>query len=542
MIRPCRFPPLPGEGRAMGEGGQGGEAVLRLVLLLFTLAAPLPAVTAAGAVGDPPVLFPDLAPLEKDVAEQLGQAQEWLTRLAATPSADAKDLVSAYGDLGTLYHAYGLREPAEACYRNAARLAPGDPRWPHALGVLLQDAGRPDEAAAAYRRALAGAPKDVPALVHLAEIARLQGKAEDAETALRQALALEPGSAAVQALLGQTALDRQDFAEAVRRLEAALAAAPAANRLHYLLAQAYRGLGDTAKAGEHLAQAGQVGARAADPLLDEIEAVRTGERVRLARAKTAYQNGRFKDAADLYRQLLAGRPDSVEARINLAASLVQLGDNAGAVTELREAARRDPANATAHFNLGTLLALQGPSAEARDHLAAAVSLLPKDAEAHRSLAQVLRDGGHPEEALAEYAKAVELDPADEKARVGEAETLVRLERYRPAKEKLEEGTKTLPRSGLLAYGLARLLAACPDLSLRDGARARALAFAVWQAQASAAHAETVALANAEAGNCAEAARWQRIALEGAEKELAPGQVAEMKARLAGFEKGAPCRP
>jgi len=511
------------------------RALALLLLLAFTLASPL------AAIGDPPLRLPDLAPLEKDVAEQLGQAQEWLTRLAALPDAEAKDLISAYGDLGTLYHAYGLREPAEACYRNAARLAPGDPRWPHALGVLLQDAGRLDEAAEAYRKALAGAPKDVPALVHLAEIARLQGKAEEAETSLRQALAIDPGGAAVLALLGQTALDRQDFAEAVRRLEAALAGAPAANRLHYLLAQAYRGQGDTAKAGEQLAQAGQVGVRPADPLLDELEAVRTGERVSLARAKTAYQNGRFKDAADLYRQLLATRPDSVEARINLAACLVQLGDNAGAVTELREASRRDPGNATAHFNLGTLLALQGPSVEAKDHLAAAAALLPKDAEAHRSLAQVLRDGGKLEEALAEYSKSVALDPADEKARVGEAETLVRLGRYGPAKGKLEEGYKTLPRSGLLAYGLARLLAACPDHSLRDGVRARDLAFAVWQAQSSAAHAETVALANAEAGDCAEAARWQHIALEG-EKELAPGKVAEMKARLAVLDKGAPCRP
>jgi tetratricopeptide (TPR) repeat protein len=518
----------------MGEGP--GVRALCALALLFALASPLSAV-----VGDPPVRFPDLAPLEKDVAEQIGQAQEHLTALAAAPAADPKELVAAYGDLGLLYHAYGLREPAEAGYRNAARLAPSDPRWPHALGVLLQDGGRLDDAVYAFQRALALAPKNEAALVHLAEIARLQGRTDDAETSLRQALTVNPGSAAAQALLGQTALDRRDFATAVQHLEAALAAAPEANRLHYLLGQAYRGLGESAKAGEQFALAGQVGARAADPLVDELEALRTGEKVRLARAKTAYQNGRYTEAADLYRRILESRPQSVEARINLAASLVQLGDRAGAIQELREAARLDPANPTAHFNLGTLLAMEAPSAEAYEHLAAAASLLPKDAEAHRSLAQILRDGGKLEPALAEYAKAVELDPSDEKARVGEAETLVRLERYKQARETLEDGFKALPRSGLLAYGLARLLAACPDLSLRDGARARDLAFAVWQAQPSVAHAETVALANAEAGDCAEAARWQRIALEG-EKELPPGKVAEMKAKLAGYEKGGACRP
>ncbi|MBW8875162.1 MAG: tetratricopeptide repeat protein [Acidobacteria bacterium] len=491
-------------------------------------------------IGEPPVPFPDLAPLEKEVGEQLAAAQQRLTALASAAGPRAQGLAAAYGDLGMLYHAYGLREPAEACYRNAARLAPGDSRWPHALGLLLQEGGRLDEAAAAFERALRLQGTDVAALVHRGEIARLQGRSEEAEDWLRKALAVDPSCAAARAILGQTALDRRDFTAAVKRLEAALAAVPEANRLHYLLAQAYRGLGEPAKAQEHLAKAGQVGVRPADPFADEIEALRTGERVRLARARTAYQNGRYGEAAALYRTVVADRPDRVEARINLAATLVQLGDRAAAVAELKEALRRDPASPTAHFNLGTLLALEGPSAEAREHLAAAAAALPQDAEAHRALAEILRNSGRPEEALAEYARAVAIDPADERARLGEAETLVRLERYQPARERLEEGLRVLPRHGLLTHGLARLLAACPDRSLRDGARARDLAFAVWQAQPTAGHAETVALANAETGDCAEAARWQRIALEAAGS--LPGKIQEMKARLATYEKRAPCRP
>jgi len=510
-----------------------------VALLSAAMAAPV-------AIGDPPVRFPDLAPLEQAVGEQLAQAQERLAGLVGAAGTAPRELAGAYGDLGKLYHAYGLREPAEACYRNAGRLAPDDPRVPHALGILLQDAGRLDEAAEAYRQAVrlreaAGAPPDVAGLVHLGEIARLQGRTAEAESALAKALAADPSCAAAQALLAQMALDRRDFAAAVPRLEAALAAVPGANRIHYLLSQAYRGLGDEAKAAEHRAQAGQVGVRPADPFVDEIEALRTGERVRLARAKTAYQNGRYSEAADLYRGVLAERQDSVEARINLAAAQVQLGDRPAAIAELREALRRDPSRVTAHFDLGTLLAMDGPSLEAREHLAAAAAALPHDAEAHRALAEVLRDGGRVEEAVAEYARAVAIDPAAERARVGEAEALVRLQRYGPAKEKLEEGFRALPHSGLVAYGLARLLAACPDPALRDGARARDLAFAVWQSQPTVGHAETVALANAEAGDCAEAARWQRIALEGA-GALPAGIVEEMKKRLASFEKGAPCRP
>jgi hypothetical protein len=79
----------------------------------------------------------------------------------------------------------------------------------------------------------------------------------------------------------------------------------------------------------------------------------------------------------------------------------------------------------------------------------------------------------------------------------------------------------MPASGLLSHALARLLAACPDKSVRDGARALPLAQAVWQAQPTAAHARTVALALAELGRCAEAAQWQRTAAEQARRSSEP---------------------
>ena len=71
-------------------------------------------------------------------------------------------------------------------------------------------------------------------------------------------------------------------------------AAPEANRLHHPLALAYRGLGDRAKAEEHLGKAGAVGLRPADPLLDEVAALRLGERVAIVKGKVAAQ------AADSY--------------------------------------------------------------------------------------------------------------------------------------------------------------------------------------------------------------------------------------------------
>jgi len=189
------------------------------------VALAIAALLASAALGteDPTVHHPDLAPLEADVASQLAAGRRRLDELLARSPADPAALAAAYGELGTLYHAYDLRGPAEACYRNAARLAPADYRWPHYLGALLQDGGRLDDAAAAYERALALAPLaaatpgDLAALLHLGEIRRLQGRPEEAEGVLRRALAADPtgpASAGARALLGQAALDRRRYREA----------------------------------------------------------------------------------------------------------------------------------------------------------------------------------------------------------------------------------------------------------------------------------------------------------------------------------------
>ena len=477
-----------------------------------------------------PVSSPDLTGLEPAVAAQIVEMQ----RLLASPSA------VSYGDLGQVYLAYGFNDSAADCFRNAAALDAANARWPYLLGAAQQAAGRLDAAAASFERALSLAPGAWAGYVHLGEIRLLQGRPEEAETVLRKAVPT-PAGAAARSLLGQAALARRDFKAAVENLEAALTAVPEANRLHYPLALAYRGLGDRAKAEEHLARAGQVGLKPPDPWLDAIASLRVGERVAVMRGRVAAQAGRYADAAQEFRKALAAQPESVEARVNLGSVLALSRDRAGAVEQFQEALKRDPGNATAHFNLGSLL-VDGAPAEARPHLEAAVAARPSDAEARRLWAKALRDSGRPEEALAQYARAVELAPGDETARLGEAETLVRLSRHAEARRKLEEGLRQMPTSGLLTHALARLLAACPDTSVRDGARALELALAVWNTRPAAAHAETVALAMAELGRCSEAAQWQRKAIEEARRQGLESRAGDLSRALSSYEKGSPCRP
>ncbi len=508
--------------------------------LAATLAATEP--QAIPTTEPPAIPAPDLSGLEPAVAQQIQERQNALKDLVGR-DPDPRELAGAWADLGMHLEAYKLSGPAEESYRQAIALDAQDPRWPHLLGGLLQDAGRLDEAVTAYNRALELAPQDLPALVHVGQIHLLEGRREAGEAALRKAVAAAPEDPAINALLGQAALERGDFREAVDRLEAALRAAPGANRLHYPLSRAWRGLNDEAKAAEHLAKVGTVGVRPDDPVLDVLESLRTGERARLESGKRAYNAGRFAEAAEQFRGAQEARPESVEARINLAATLARQGDPNGAVAALREAVKLAPANPTARYNLGLLLAAGGPSREAIEHLAAAVAARPQDAEAHRELARQLREAGRFEEALQEYGKAVELAPADDGARLGRAETYVRTGRYLEARDLLEQDVKALPRSGPLAQGLARLLAACPDLALRNGARALELGLALWTAQPAVPHAETVALAWAELGRCDEAARWERTALETAQKAGFPEPaLAEMTKVAERFASGGACRP
>lgn len=472
---------------------------------LATLAQPAP-------TGLAPVPYPRLEGLEPAVARQLAEAEALLRSAAGDAATPAVARAEVFGEIGRIYHAYLLTEPAAVCYANAEALAPGDPRWPHLAGALHQAESRPREAAQAFARSLALAPGNLAARVHLGEIYLAEGQLDEARAWLRMALELDPRSPAAWAAIGQIALSRNQWGEAASAFEAALAGAPEANALHYSLALAYRGAGDLERARAHLDQRGSIGVKVPDPQVEELTGLKAGERVHLLRGRKAFMAGDYKAAAEEFRQALAAEAASVAAHVNLGSSLEKLGDTEGAVAEYQRALELAPATASAHFNLGLLLLARGEVEKAAEHFEAVVAADPRDAEAHLELAELELRGGEPLDALPHYRQAAELRPDDERAWLGGAEALARLGRFGEAKSVLEAALQALPSSGRLAMAMARFLAACPDLALRDGARAVELAELVYAAWATAESAELVAMALAEADRCTEAADWQRRAL------------------------------
>lgn len=483
--------------------------------------------------------FPDLSALEPAVAEQLQDIEVLLRSL--DPAKELRTSGGIFADAGQIYHAYELEAAAVACYLNAEILLPGDHRWPYLRAVLLQKAGDLAGAANAYRVALLGLDEHVPSLVRLAEVRQAQGRLDEAKELLTRALRIKPSSAAAAAGLGEIALAERSYEEAVRRLTEVLEQVPGANRYRYPLALAYRGLGDRDAAAKHLALRGEVGLQPADPLLEGLEDLKRGERVYLLRGRRAFGAGRYPEAAEAFAAAVEARPDSARARINLASALALSGSRDQAVEELNRALRLEPDNLTARFNLGRLMLEAGRTELAIPQLRFVVEKNPEDLRATTSLAEAYRSTGKLEAALRWYAKAVELDPGQEAARLEEASVLVALERYREATARLETAHELMPREGRLMMALARLLAASPDPSVRDGERALELAQQVYQVAKTVASAELLAMALAETGRCEQAAEWQQGVVEAAEK-AGLESVAARRETLRHYLESRPCRP
>ena len=459
--------------------------------------------------GVAPLQWPDLTKLEESVREQISSEQETLIAAVKDPRASDEALSEAYGKLGQIYHAYSLTSSARDCYLNASLLAPKDFRWLYLLGRLDQQDGRFEEAIRRYQLARTLRPAYAALLVNMGNIFLELNRLEDAGESFRAALAIDENSPATHYGLGQVAMSKRNYAEAVKHFEKTLTQSPGANRVHYSLAMAYRGLGDAEKVKLHLAQQGTVGVRVADPIVDGLRDLITGERVYLSRGKVAFEARRYAEAAAEFRKAVAAKPDSFTARVNLGAALTQLGDPKGAAEQFEEAIRLDPAKANAHYNLAVLLAGENKHEQAIDHLRSVLKIDANDHAARFLLAQELEKSRRSDEALTEYSHLVQADPGNESALLAQVKLLHSTRQFKQALEAIKQGHERFPQKGRTVIVLAYLLAISPELQLRDGAQSLELAQRVYNATAKPQHAALVALALAELGRCSEAVEWQR---------------------------------
>ena len=519
---------------------------------------------------------PTLDHLDPEQREQLAADRLAATDALADAATDeqAQHAANVFGDLCLQYLNHELHGAAAVCLAQLRLLAPNDFQWTY-YELLLHDAtGNLERARLAARAALALRPDDTPTLIRAGDLHLDAGDLDAAATAYARALEARPESAAARFGLGRVALDRGETAQAIAAFEEVLASQPEGSVVHHHLGMALRAGGDTTQARAELARNRQVPIAIVDPLRDRLQIYGLKTEARFDRAVRAARSGRNDEAIALYRELLAEDDGDPELHFNLARSLIETGDQAGAEEHLRRAIDTNPSHGAAHFNLALLLGRTGRTAGGALHLERAADIDPENLQWRMMRAQARADAGNASGARSELEEIVRLDPgaieahrllaamlleAGEPARAADhLEALAALTpddlrvhfnlgltrfgtgQFGAAREALETALERFPGDLAVRHLLARLLATSPDAAVRDGERAVELARSVVDEQPAIDHLETLAMAMAEAGRFEEAVSWQQRALD-RERENAGGNSPQRLDRLRLYQAGQPLR-
>ena len=120
--------------------------------------------------------------------------------------------------------------------------------------------------------------------------------------------------------------------------------------------------------------------------------------------------------------------------------------------------------------------------------------------------------------------------------------LVKLRRFREARDHLADAARLYPDQPELTHALARVLVTAPDDRVRDGGRAMELVQELFKTDKSTDLGETMAMTLAELGQYQRAAAIQRGVMAAAEKARVESAALErMSENLKLYERHEPCR-
>jgi len=339
---------------------------------------------------------------------------------------------------------------------------------------------------------------------------------------------------------------------------------PAANRE---LARLYYAVGNL--------QRNQDPARATDALREATRLDPAFPEAFIELSNILIEQDRGDEALDVCNRLLAGQPDHSDGLFSRANLLAGKGDFAAAAADLDRLLQHEPKNPSSRLLYARVLEEKGDIAAAKrqfevlagfdlhdDEMAliegqqglfhqrhqnfqaaiaafrSALERNPDLGDVRTNLAGLLAFQDRFQDAIAQYDLVLKTAPANEAARLGHVAALILSKDFARARESLQAGRTLLQDNLPIAHLLARLLAAAPRLDVRDGPRALELAQKVFDKQQTFTHAETLAMALAQAGRYDEARDLQRRLIENAAGE--DDLTALLQANLALYEKNQPC--
>ena len=296
-----------------------------------------------------------LAQVDSSQAEALTSARREVLR---SPYSAA-----AWGELGLLFRDCTLVEQSLACFFQAERLAPADPRWCYLQGEQLA-ASDPDAAQQHLRRAVRlGAkadPDNIAPRLRLAEVLLAKGDYEEAGVQLQAALEIDPDNPNVYLELGLLALANNDLDAGQRHLLRCQRSPFTQQRACSQLAALCQRKGNATAAAEFTRRAQSLPKDIPwrDPFRSQTLPTALSKANRFHFVDRLIAERRFEEAVDLLREMGREGPD-FRISLTLGGSLAELGKQQESLEALSTALRLAPENVYAHYYRSRILWSQG---------------------------------------------------------------------------------------------------------------------------------------------------------------------------------------
>jgi tetratricopeptide (TPR) repeat protein len=227
------------------------------------------------------------------------------------------------------------------------------------------------------------------------------------------------------------------------------------------------------------------------------------------------KKGSVDEAIAHFQKALQIKPDYAGAHYDLGNALLKKGSVDEAIVQYQKALQIKPDYVGAHNNLGNALRKKGNVDEAITHFQKALQIKPDYAEACYNLGNALLQKGSVDEAIVQYQKALQISPDFAEALNNLGGALLQKGSVDEAIVQYQKALQIKPDYAEALNNLARVLATCPQASLRDGAKAVALARRANQltGDGNPVVLGTLAAAYAEAGRFPEAVETAKRALD-----------------------------